>query len=344
MNLPWKIKGIVLTAPLSEEVDNTVKFIDEFLAPNGCNLICMQIRYRYRFQKHPECMGYDPLSKEDVKKIVRVCQKNGIRLLPKMNLFGHQSGIPNTPTDGILHGHNGIPDIRDGLLRAYPEFDEQKNEPYVTYSRSICPTNPLAKIILFDLIDELLDVFEADGMHIGCDEAFNIGLCPECKKYSNAKLFGDWISAIHNHLSSRQAQMLMWGDRFLSAEDTGYNRYEASDNETNSAIDSIPKDILICDWHYEKTSEYRSLEAFREKGFKMLISPWRVKENAERFINYAKEHDKGQIEGVLMTTWCGVGDLARHILYGETGKWKHTEQIAQTLKYVFEENSDNPQA
>lgn len=75
MNIPWKTKGIVLTAPLTEEIDDVVKFIDEYLAPLGINLICLQIRYRYRFKRHPECMGYDPLSFDDVKKLVAVCKK-----------------------------------------------------------------------------------------------------------------------------------------------------------------------------------------------------------------------------------------------------------------------------
>ena len=30
MKLPWKTKGIILTAPLTNEVDNTVKFFDEY--------------------------------------------------------------------------------------------------------------------------------------------------------------------------------------------------------------------------------------------------------------------------------------------------------------------------
>ena len=109
MELSWKTKGIVLTAPLNEELDDVIKFIDDYLAPRGFNMIVMQVRYRYQFKTHPECMGYDPLSEEDIKKIVRACKENGIRLLPKMNLHGHQSGLPNIPTDGILHGHHQIP-------------------------------------------------------------------------------------------------------------------------------------------------------------------------------------------------------------------------------------------
>jgi len=338
MKLPWKTKGIVLTAPLSTEVDNTVKFIDEYLAPKGFNLIVMQIRYRYKFQLHPECQGYDPLSKDDIKKLVAVCRKNNIRFLPKMNLQGHQSGLPNTPTDGILHGHHErIPDIRDGLLRAYPEFDEEADKPGSFYSRSICLSNPLVKIIVFDLIDELLDVFEADGIHIGCDEILNIGICPECSRHSNAELFANWINAIHDHVASRGAQLLMWGDRFLNSRETGYQEFESSANGTDKAIDMVAKDILVCDWHYEKQPNgYPSVEIYGTKGFKILISPWRYQQNAENFINYAIEHDMGNVEGILMTTWCGSGDLARHMLCGEPGRWEHTEEIARTIRYIFE--------
>ncbi len=339
MKLPWKTKGIVLTAPLSTEVDNTVKFIDEYLAPRGFNLIVMQIRYRYKFQLHPECMGYDPLSKEDIKKLVAVCKKHNIRFLPKMNLQGHQSGLPNTPTDGILHGHHErIPDIRDGLLRAYPEFDEEADQPGSFYSRSLCLSNPLVKIVVFDLIDELLDVFEADGIHIGCDEILNIGLCPECRKHSNAELFANWINAIHDHIAQRGAQLLMWGDRFLNSAETGYQEFESSANGTDPAIDMVAKDILVCDWHYEKQPKgYPSVEVYGKKGFNILISPWRYQQNAENFINYAIEHDMGNVEGILMTTWCGSGDLARHMLYGEPGRWEHTEEIARTIRYIFEQ-------
>jgi len=124
MNLPWKTKGVVLTAPLTEEVDNVVEYIDKYISPVGCNLIVMQIRYRYQFKRHPECMGYDPLSYADVKKLVAVCKKHGICLVPKMNILGHQSGLHNTPCDGILHGHwDIIPDFRDSLLRTYPDLD-----------------------------------------------------------------------------------------------------------------------------------------------------------------------------------------------------------------------------
>ena len=88
MNLPWKTKGIVLTAPLTDEIDDVIKFIDEYLAPRGFNMVVLQTRYRYQFKNHPEVWGYDPLSYNDVKKLLAVCNKNNIKLVPKMNLIG----------------------------------------------------------------------------------------------------------------------------------------------------------------------------------------------------------------------------------------------------------------
>lgn len=255
MNLPWKTKGIVLTAPLTDQIDDVIEFINDYLAPNGCNLIVMQVRYRYQFKRHPECQGYDPLSFTDVKRLLEVCGKNNIKLVPKMNLHGHQSGLHNTPTDGILHGHSEpIPDFRDGLLRAYPELDEQPNEKGVFYSRSLCMTNPLVKMIIFDLMDELLEVFESDTIHIGCDEVFHLGLCEECAKHSKHQLFADWINTLNSHLKERGASMMMWGDRLLNKDELAvYNRYESANNGTHDAINLISKDIYICDWHYENS-------------------------------------------------------------------------------------------
>ena len=336
MELNWIDKGIVLTAPLSEEIDDVVKFIDEYLAPRGFNMIILQVRYRYQFKRHPEVWGYDPLSLEDVKKLLNACKKHGIKLVPKMNLIGHQSGFPNEPTDGILHGHNDTAaDIPDGLLRAYPSFDEQAGEREIHYARSICLSSRAARTVVYELIDELMEAFEADMIHIGCDEAFNVGMCPVCSKKSNAQLISDWINGINDHVKNRGGKILMWGDRLLPTDKTDYDRWEASDNGTDGAINTLSRDIIICDWHYNKYSRYESVDIFGKAGFKIMISPWREKENLEAFLEYAKNHDNGHINGILMTTWCASGDLAKRLMYGEKGRWLHTEQIATTIEEIF---------
>ena len=191
-----------------------------------------------------------------------------------MNLIGHQSGFPNEPTDGIIHGHNDVAsDIPDGLLRAYPSFDEQQGEKEIYYARSICLSSRPAKIIVYELIDELLDVFEADCIHIGCDEAFNVGLCPKCSQKSKGELIANWINNINAHVNKRGGTVLMWGDRLLSASETGYDRWEASDGDSHGALNMLSKNIIICDWHYNKYESYKSVNLFSKAGFEIMVSP-----------------------------------------------------------------------
>lgn len=339
-NYPWKNRGIVLTAPMIRDVDTVCSFIESYLAQK-VDLLVLQMRYRYRFTSHPECMGCEPLSQEDVKKIVRVCKNNGIRLIPKMNLIGHQSGVHRIPSDGILHGCSGcgLTDP-DGLLLAYPQFDETPDDEKVFYSRTLCLSHPDTKPILYDLIDEYLDVFEADGIHIGCDEAFAIGLCPRCKGKDPAVLFADWVNAIGDHTRGRNAELFIWSDRLIDGKATKYGDFEASQNGTHPAIDLVNKKTVICDWKYESRNgfdpAYPSVDLFADKGFEMFISPWNNAENAKRFIEYAAAHDRGHIRGVLATTWCNSGELARYMMKGEKYYWQYIPCIAETLRLVLE--------
>ena len=187
------------------------------------------------------------------------------------------------------------------------------------------------------MIDELLDVFEADAMHIGCDEAMMLGECPRCRGTEPHILFANYIKMLCDHLASRGAQAMMWTDRLLHHTESGYNCvYEASANGTDKAIALVPKSLLCCDWHYGKHDSYRSVDIFADHGLRMMICPWKNVENTKRFLNSALEHDRGHIEGYLQTTWCSSGELARYFLYGEEPLWKpQTPLLIQVMKEVF---------
>ena len=71
----------------------------------------------------------------------------------------------------------------------------------------------------------------------------------------------------------------------LTVRPTGYGEWEASKNGTFPAIDLIPKDIVLCDWHYEtryagEPATYPSVRYFQEKGFRVWPSGWNSAENA----------------------------------------------------------------
>ncbi len=85
------VRGFCIAAPDSRHLDTFVKFIDEELASRMVNVLVVRIDYNYQFESHPELRNKSCLTKADVKKMVDVCKKHSIRLIPQINLLGHQS-------------------------------------------------------------------------------------------------------------------------------------------------------------------------------------------------------------------------------------------------------------
>ena len=90
--------------------------------------------------------------------------------------------------------------------------------------------------------------------------------------------------------------------------------WEASMNNTHRAIDMIPKDVVICDWHYERPDQ--TAVYFAMKGFRVLTCPWRIPEvttaqveDMVRFRKYATNGMKDKYYGMMQTVWMGCGNF-----------------------------------
>jgi hypothetical protein len=296
----WPFRGFCLGVPKQQDIDVFKQLITEVLPSYQCNTLVLLTRYRYQFKSHPQVSDAEPLTPAQAADIATICRQNNIRIIPKMNLFGHQS---EKEKGSEL-----------GLLRVYPEFDETPDLPTVRYCRSLCPRHPQVKDIVFDIADELIDAFQADAIHVGLDEVFEIGKCPRCKGTPNAELFAEWVNVLHNHfVDKKKVEMLMWGDRLLDSDSTGYGGWEASANNTWDMIDSIPKNIIICDWHYGERDNYPSIPFFTTKGFRLTVCPWKELKATEAFLRYALNNRTEKLLGVLQTSWCDSGMVARYL-------------------------------
>jgi hypothetical protein len=71
---------LCIAAPAKEFVDPFVKFIEEDFVSMHVNTLVIRIDYDYEFKSCPELRSENPLSKNDVKKIVKVCKTGGIRI------------------------------------------------------------------------------------------------------------------------------------------------------------------------------------------------------------------------------------------------------------------------
>ena len=89
------VRGFCIASPRQEKVDEFIKFIQKELVPRKINTLLLRVHFNYEYESHPELRDENALSKNDVKKIVKVCQDNDIEIIPQINLLGHQSGGSN---------------------------------------------------------------------------------------------------------------------------------------------------------------------------------------------------------------------------------------------------------
>lgn len=290
---PWLGLHVMMTSKDTTE-ELTVGIAE--LSKLGITTLVTEINYGFEYQSHPELRGDDPSSKAAIRKLAAECRKHKVRLIPQFQCLGHQSWA----------------EITWSLLTKYPEFDETPGkypQNKGIYCRSWCPLHPQVNAIVFDLMDELIEAFEADALHVGMDEVFLIGDddCPRCKGKDKAELFARAVTDYHEHLvGKRKVEMLMWGDRLIDAEKISYGEWEASKNGTAGAIDRIPKDIVICDWHYEPRAAYESVPMFVDKGFRVWPASWKNPKSAKALIDYSRTVADPKMLGHLNTTWGAV--------------------------------------
>ncbi len=65
----------------------------------------------------------------------------------------------------------------------------------------------------------------------------------------------------------------------------------------------IPKDIVICDWHYEKRDSYPSVQMFVDKGFRVLPTSWKDVEASRVLIEQTRDLKSPRMLGHLFSTW-----------------------------------------
>ncbi len=301
------VRGLAIAAPRPHYVDSFVAFIEKELAPRKVNTLILRVDYNYQYKSHPELKDSNALSESEVKKIVSSCRNNKIRIIPQINLLGHQSWANRT----------------GNLLLKYPAFDETPEvkmpetykwpNPDSLYCKSYCPLHPKVHEVVFALVDEICDVFETDAFHAGMDEVFYIGSdkCPRCKGKDKAKLFADEVTRIRDHIASKKRELWIWGDRLLDGATTGIGMWEASKNNTHRAIDMVPKDVFICDWHYERAD--KTAVYFAMKGFNVVTCPWRKPSLAVSqmqdmiaFRNESAKEMKPRFKGMVQTVWSDV--------------------------------------
>ena len=290
-------RGIHVTVGGRSALSALERLLEEVAPSLDLNWVIAEVNGHFRYTSHPEASEPDSITAEDARRLAQLARDKHIELVPMYNCLGHQSWKEKP----------------GALLRSHPEFNEAPQlDPAAEdfYCMSWCPRHPQVNPLVFDLFDELLDAFQARAFHVGMDEVFILGRCPRCQGAPNATLFAQAVNAYHQHLvGRRKAEMQMWGDRLLDAAAMGYGLWESSENDTHQAIDQVPTDIVMCDWHYEIMDDFPSVRFFQDRGFRVWPAGWHKEESIRRFVEVARRQAGPNMLGYLATTWTNLSQL-----------------------------------
>lgn len=302
--------------PNAAALKNYVDAVVGYMVPKGVSFAVMEINNNFRFKSFPQVSSGDITAAELSEACARL-RAAGVEPIPLYNCYGHQ-------------GWNN----RNSLLKAFLEFDEtpwlEDNESAfvkypnkhirdengrlkTTYTPAWCGNEPKVYDVVFPLIDELIEASGCKHLHLGMDEIFLFGECDRCRGMTPSELFKKNLLILREHCAAKGCRVMIWGDRLLDFKKFFPDMpadsvcYDYENIGTSKCIDELPKDIILCDWHYDDQKEHFSGELLSH-GFTVIPACWHNPENAELLWNNAsyeaeKQNCQDRLPGMLITCW-----------------------------------------
>ena len=194
------------------------------------------------------------LTQEECRELAQYCRERGLEIIPECPTLSH--------CDYLVMAH---PEIREG--DAYPD--------------AYCPNHPDTYKLVFDVLDEVIDVFAPKTLHIGHDELYSIGVCPRCQGQKPYELYVQDIKTIKAYLDAKGITTSMWGEKLLNSYDHDGNPVGGTGNryEKNGGIceipdlypcrDLLPPGIQYIHWYWVFGDSYDNV--YHERGFDMAF-------------------------------------------------------------------------
>lgn len=262
---PVRAVHIVLN-PLA--VSDLIRLTD-MAANAGFNTMILDLDNKVAFHSFPGQLSKTAWSLDEFLSVIQYIRSKGMDVIPVVHLLSHQQRF---------------------LAVTHPEL---MYESSINYN----PANPAVYKLVFPYLDEIISTIKPRAIHIGHDEVGGGGL--------PADLYLRDVNILHDYLKRKNVETWMWGDMLISqAEFHSMSPSYLIGNAPGygkKLRDKLPKDIVICDWHYDDTREdFPSLTTFKAEGFRVLGATFRTIKTTQNFSHYAFLHGA---DGMIVTTW-----------------------------------------
>lgn len=333
-------RGVRLYLPGRDNIAFFKRFLRDFMALYKFNQLILEVNAAMRLDRHPELnagwidFGRDLItSRRDRPDGPRgentdsthhdtgdggVLEKDEVAEIVQWARKYHIDVIPEIPS--LTHSYY--------LLTRHHELAEIQN---AEWPDAYCPSNPKSYELLFDVLDEYIDVIKPRMVHIGHDEwRAPLGVCERCRTRDVRDLFVADVQKIHARLTGKNIGVMMWGDHLIE-ELRGRNgvydmttraglKYQRPGGLTPEHVkNGIPKDIVIANWFWQDGLQgqgERNDVLLQDWGFRQIMG------NFEPHIkNWAVRSARPSVLGGTSSSWAATteANLGKDLMYQMLG-------------------------
>lgn len=159
-----------------------------------CNVYMPYIEDTFAFERYPESGKYsDPVSPQEWKVLIRYAEDYYIDIIPIFNTMGHWD------KNAKLEYFYPYVMKRNGGENGYP-------------ASSVDVRKPEAQRMIYDMLDELVDVFGKKGIHVGGDEVADYTSIFE--KDLAGKYYNEHFNRMYDYLNAKGVKTFMYSDMY----------------------------------------------------------------------------------------------------------------------------------
>ncbi len=318
---PYKeMRGFHFGLPPREEIPFLKNLLKTILIPYHYNQLIMEFAGGMRFLSHPEISeawlegnrksrageiptfphgsmnsGGELLEQEEVREFCDYARELGFELIPEVQSFGH--------VQYITYAHPDIAETDESVTERQMDTRNTDQPPSTYYHHSYCPQNPKSYEIIYDLIDEIVDVVRPPRfVHMGHDEIYQMGLCPKCKDVPHDQLYEMHVTALHSYLAKKGLRMMLWADMLQPTE-----RYKSW-----PAIERLPRDIVLLDFiwyfHFDLDMEDHLLPYGYDVMMGNLYSSHYPRYESRAAKGTGSSPGESRMIGGQVSTWCRMDE------------------------------------
>lgn len=240
---------------------------------SGYDSLGLYLEHRFAYPSVPWAHGLYALTPESVLRVRS--EFPSLKIVPFLNVLGHMEGFLRCePGESLRESSFG------GMMG--------------------CPSRLDFRKLTKSLVDDIIQCFDSEIIHLGGDEAWELSNCPVCAQTDKPEIYSRHMTPLIEQVLSASRQPAVWGDMFI---------------EHPEILAEIPKQTLVFDWQY-RTGLSNSAPSLAAHGHALVGCPtlhvydamWvHLKESETNVRQVAFDVKSMNLEGTCLTTWeCGL--------------------------------------